>query len=225
MATLFEDITAPYSKMESWGYDHFIAPAVIAFADEVDILPAELSRRRGRLLDVGCGGGHLLEHLARRSDGIQLTGLDLSAEQVDRARRRLGRFGERVAVVEGSALAIPFEDDTFDAVVSVASIKHWPDAFAGLAECVRVLSPGGRLVVIEADRGCRLEDAARFVARWQLPAALQTLALAGFRTWVAGQSLDLDDARALAAGLPLSLCRVQRIVGTPAWLLDGVKRA
>jgi len=224
MISLLNDMTSPYSSFESWVYDRMIAPAVVGFTDTVGVDPTETLRPGGSLLDVGCGGGHLLEHLASQTTDEALTGVDLSPEQVGRASKRLARFGGRVRVVEGSALALPFEDGGFDVVVSVASIKHWPAPETGLHECVRVLVPGGRLVVIEADRGCHLVDAARFVDRWALPAAMQPVALAAFRTWVAGQSLDVEEARTLASGLSLSLSRVQRVTGTPAWVIDGVKK-
>ena len=45
----------------------------------------------------------------------------------------------------------------------------------GLAECVRVLRPGGQLLVVEADRGCRFNDARAFVSRWRLPKAMRPL--------------------------------------------------
>jgi SAM-dependent methyltransferase len=108
-------------------------------------------------------------------------------------------------------------------VTSVASIKHWPDQARGLRECVRVLRAGGRLVVFEADRGCRLGDAQDFVARWTLPRPLRLPALAAFRTWVAGQAIDLDDARALVSGLSLEATEVRRVPGTPALMLAGSK--
>jgi SAM-dependent methyltransferase len=104
-------------------------------------------------------------------------------------------------------------------VVSVGSIKHWPDPRRGLAECVRALRPGGRLVIAEVDRGCLLDDARRFVARWRMPSPLRPLGLVLFRTFVAGQGIDGDDARALAAGLPLDDLQIERIGGTPGLLL------
>ena len=126
-------------------------------------------------------------------------------------------------VVEGSALDLPFDAGRFDAVLSVASIEHWPDPARGLAECVRVLAPRGRLLVLEVDCGCRLDDARAFVQRTRVPRLLQPLALAGFRTWVAGQGLDLDDARALLSPLPLDDARAERVPYVPVLLLEGTR--
>jgi ubiquinone/menaquinone biosynthesis C-methylase UbiE len=175
-------------------------------------------------LDVGCGGGHLALEIARRRPRARVTGVDLSPEQVARAKKRARTAGvdDRVRFVQGSALDLPFGCE-FDVVTSVASIKHWPDQAQGLSECVRVLRSGGQLFVFEADRGCYLDDAAAFVRQWRLPRMMHVVALGMFRTWVAGQALDLDDARALLAPLALESAEVRRIAGTPALAMTARK--
>jgi ubiquinone/menaquinone biosynthesis C-methylase UbiE len=221
MPRVFADITAPYTGIEAWAYDRFIAPAVAELLERNlgEILDA--MTQGAQILDVGCGGGHTLELLAARRPDLRLHGVDLSPDQVARARTRLG---DRATIVEGSALKLPYSSDHFDFVVSDASIKHWPDPARGLRECVRVLLPGGRLVISEADRGCRFEDAAAFVRRWRLPRAAFPLTLALFRTWVAGQAFDLAEFEAFAAALPLNERRVRQVEGTPAIVLEGTKR-
>jgi SAM-dependent methyltransferase len=219
---LFAEITAPYSAVEAWAYDRFVAPAVTELiaqnvGDVLDGIP-----RGGHVLDVGCGGGQALDLLAARRPDLHLHGVDLSPDQVARARARLG---DRAVIVEGSALDLPYASDRFDFVFSDASIKHWPEPGRGLAECVRVLRPGGRLLVTEADRGCRFEDAAGFVRRWRLPWLLFPIELALFRTWVAGQAFDLAEFEAFAGALPLDEGRARRVEGTPAIVLEGIKRA
>jgi SAM-dependent methyltransferase len=221
MLGVFADMTTPYTAIEAWTYDRFIAPAVAELLERnlgelLDEVP-----RGAQVLDVGCGGGHALELLAARRPDLRLHGVDLSPDQVARARTRLGG---RATVVEGSALKLPYASNRFDFVFSDASIKHWPDPARGLRECVRVLRAGGHLVVTEADRGCRLEDAAAFVRRWRVPRALFPLSLALFRTWVAGQAFDLAEFEAFAAALPLDERRAWRVDGTPGIALEGIKR-
>lgn len=223
MASVLTATTLPYRASEAWIYDTVIAPAVSelragAQADFVVGLPAG-----ARVLEVGSGGGQLAVDLAGLRPDVTITGVDLSPAQVARARRRAAGHGERVRFVAGSALALPVDDAGFDAVVSVASIKHWPDPAQGLRECVRALRPGGRLLIVEVDRGCQLDDARRFVARWRLPPPLRPLALVLFRTFVAGQALDLDDGRRLLAALPLADTVVERLAGTPALRLGGTR--
>ncbi len=220
MGTL-SDISKPYTALESWFYDRFIAPTVSGFASElkrrlmVDLPPG------ATVLDVGCGGGHNAMLLADEYPGVHVTGLDLSAEQIARARRRTSGRDSEFSWIVGSALDMPFPDDSFSAVMSVGSIKHWPDPARGVAECVRVLEPGGRLVIVEADRGCRYEDALRFVEPWPTPKALKLVALGFFRTWVAGRSLSVDEARSLFDGLPVRDATVEPLPGLPAFIMTA----
>lgn len=223
MTMVLADIAAPYSSVESFIYDRVIAPAVLAMGERIAGELAGQIADDAQVLDVGCGGGHLALDIAERRAGARVTGLDLSAEQVARAAARAKARGLAVQFVQGSALDLPFDSGSFDVVTSVASIKHWPDQARGLRECVRVLRAGGRLVVFEADRGCRLGDAQDFVRRWALPRPLRLPALAAFRTWVAGQAIDLDDARELVGGLSLEATEVRRVPGTPALMLAGSK--
>lgn len=221
MASVLLEATAPYRAVEAWAYDTVIAPAVTELVGPVLDRLLDRLPRGGALLDVGSGGGQLACVIATRRPDARVTGLDLSSAQVARARARARAFGDRVRFVEGSALALPFGDAAFDAVVSVASIKHWPEPTRGLAEAARVAKPGATLALAEVDRGCRWRDAAAFVARWRLPAPVRTPALIAFRALVAGQAFDLDDARALMAGLGERVRDVQvaRVEGGPALLM------
>ncbi len=221
MASVLANATTPYHASEAWIFDTVIAPAIGKLrAQLLDSYVAELPVG-ARVLEVGSGGGQLALEVARARPDLEWVGVDLSPAQVARATRRTRHLGARVRFVEASALALPFAARDFDAVVSIGSIKHWPDPARGLHECVRVLRPGAPLFVVEVDRGCRWEDARAFVAAWRMPRGLRPLGLVVFRTWVAGQSIDLDDACALLAPLPLSDARAERIDGTPGLLLRG----
>lgn len=223
--SVIRDFTQPYSAVESWFYDRFLAPAVCDFAlSTLDEL-LTLAGQGQHLLDVGCGGGQLIAELARRRDDLRLTGLDLSKEQIARAKRRCAEFGGRISLHQGSALDMPFADESFDGVFSVASIKHWPDPHRGLHEILRVLKPSGRFFVVEVDRGCKLDDARRFVARWRLPKALRVVALPFFRTYVAGQGLEADEARALLQATGAVEAELRRWPNLPILVLTGRRSA
>lgn len=221
------DISRRYTRLESWFYDRFIADAVAETTRGlIDEVVAEVPSD-GLILEVGSGGGQLALGLAERGIGLRVIGVDLSGEQVARAGRRVSErspaVADRVRFQLGSALDLGFPDEHFDAVLSVGSIKHWADQAKGMAELVRVLRPGGLLLVVEVDRGCSLPDARAFVARLNAPWPLGAAALLGFRTYVAGQGLDLDDGRALVADRPLTRTRVERIPGDPTLLICGRK--
>ena len=220
---LLNRISDPYSSLESFVYDRFIAPGVTALSWVLeDELEAALPRG-GTLLDVGSGGGQNAMYAAKLRPDARITGLDLSRDQVRRARKRVAAAGLAIEFTQGSALDLPFEDDSFDAVMSIASIKHWPDQRRGVSECVRVLTPAGHLLIAEADRGCRLEDVHAFVRELPMPVPMRWAMVPVFRTWVAGQALDLEDARALLHDLPLAESEVRRIDGLPALMLRGIK--
>ncbi len=218
--SLLDDMTTPYSSAESFVYDRWIAPGTTALAVDMFDELAEVPDG-AKILDVGCGGGQIAIEIARRLPDVEICGLDLSPEQVGRARQRAAGLGERVSFVVGSALGLEFDDESFDAVMSSASIKHWPDMAAGLAECVRVLKPGGLLFVAEVDRGCRFDDAMKFLARTRVPNPMLPLAMMGFRTYVAGRSIDAEDAQELTHGLEMSEVEVIRPDGLPIVLIRG----
>ena len=98
----------------------------------------------GRGLDVGCGTGVLAARLARA--GWTMTGADPSGGMLDVLRAR----SPEVTAVQASGTDLPFPDDTFDVVLSVATLHHIADAGdvrRTLAEMVRVTRPGGRVLV------------------------------------------------------------------------------
>lgn len=106
-------------------------------------------RTADHILDVGCGGGMAIGLLARRTTEGLVAGLDYSPEMVRQATARnrdaVGRG--RVEVREGDAMALPYDDETFDQVCAIETFYFWPDPLQGLREARRVLRPGGQLVV------------------------------------------------------------------------------
>ena len=103
-----------------------------------------------RVLEVGCGPGHLSIRLARQH-GLDVTGLDLDPGMIQRARANADRRGNgaarRPSFLVGDVASLAFPDGSFDLVVSTLSLHHWADPTAGLAEIGRVLRPGARALV------------------------------------------------------------------------------
>ncbi len=99
-----------------------------------------------RVLDVCCGTGDLA--LASARAGGRVTGLDFSERMLERARRKSGE----IEWVQGDALALPFEDDSFDAATVGFGVRNLEDLDRGLGELARVLRTGGRLGVLEITR-------------------------------------------------------------------------
>jgi ubiquinone/menaquinone biosynthesis C-methylase UbiE len=101
-----------------------------------------------RVVDVGCGPGRFLREAAGR--GAEAVGVDPSA-QMRRLALRLtpARLRNAVSAVAGTAERLPLEDRTATVAWAVASVHHWTDRKAGLAELHRILEPGGRLLLAE----------------------------------------------------------------------------
>ena len=112
-----------------------------------------------RVLDVGCGPGHLSARLAQYH-GLEVTGLDLDPAMIERARANVARPttppGRQPMFAEGDVAALPFEDAAFDLVVSTFSFHHWSDPAVGIGEIARVLRPGGRAFIWDLRPGSRL---------------------------------------------------------------------
>ncbi len=100
-----------------------------------------------RLLDVGFGGGLLLE-LAHRRGARRLAGVDPADAAVAFLRGRPGRLaGSELRLEVAAAEALPFPDASFDVVASTNTVYFWPDLARPLAELRRVLAPGGVLTL------------------------------------------------------------------------------
>ena len=101
-----------------------------------------------RILDVGCGTGYLLGRLAARAPQAEaLAGIDAAPAMIRVATD--AATDDRLRLVVGTAERLPWPAATFDLVVSTTSFDHWADQRAGLAECARVLAPGGYLVLAD----------------------------------------------------------------------------
>ena len=95
------------------------------------------------VLDVACGTGNVAIPAARA--GGRVTGVDLTPEHFPAARSQAAAAGVAVDWVEGDVEALPFEDDSFDVVLSSFGCMFAPRHAVAAAELARVLRPGGRL--------------------------------------------------------------------------------
>jgi ubiquinone/menaquinone biosynthesis C-methylase UbiE len=101
-----------------------------------------------RVLDVGCGTGHLLRVLAAHyRDAEELTGVDAAPRMIEVANSLA--HDTRLTFSVGAAEELSYPDGAIDLIVSTTSFDHWSDQQAGLTECARVLRPGGTLVLVD----------------------------------------------------------------------------
>jgi ubiquinone/menaquinone biosynthesis C-methylase UbiE len=175
-----------FSSPEAVAYEMTIAPALAR-----TVLPTIRSNfAGGRILDVGCGGGRIAAAL-RDLGPATVVGIDPSASQVRAFARRTHDNPSSWAVRAG-AQDLPFGDDTFDYVFSSCAQKHWPDAAAGLAECIRVTRPGGTIVIVEIDGSSTRSDFNRFARQTRFPPGLRWAYLGFAMRTVVGVAPDLD---------------------------------
>ena len=111
-------------------------------------IAAEVPIERGRLLDLGCGGGKLSHLIAVARPGVSVVGLDSSEPMIRTARRRwtVPNLEFRVGTLEASSAT-----EEFHLVLTVLSFHHWEEPEKTLAAVHRALVPGGRLWIYEMD--------------------------------------------------------------------------
>lgn len=141
VAAMFDDIADRYDLMNmvmTWGQE----PRMIRdTVDAVNLPEAPV------VLDVATGTGDLAFEVLRRRYGAKIVGVDISPEMMEVGRQRPG--GESIEWIEADALALPFDDNTFDAVTHGYLMRNVSDLQTALNEQFRVLKPGGWMAALE----------------------------------------------------------------------------
>jgi SAM-dependent methyltransferase len=168
--------------------------------DESWFVAAPLLRRlagveRPLVLDVATGTGRLPLALFRDGFRGHVVGLDLSLGMLRQARYRLRTYGEQASLVWQDAAHLPFDDGAFDAVVSLESLEFMSRPREVLAEMVRVLAPGGVLML--SNRVGR--------EAWLLPG--RAIPRPGFKQALAGHGLGQVEVRPWQVNYDLALAR------------------
>jgi len=152
--------------------DHFHRRGVV----ETEELAAALQPRASdHLLDIGCGIGGPARWIAAKY-GCRVTGVDLTQEFCEAARElnRLTGLADRVEILQGSALSLPAEDESFDRVYSQAALMNISDKRGVFREAFRVLRPDGSLALSLAGAGPAGEP--RYPLPWATSTAISFLA-------------------------------------------------
>ena len=126
----------------SGDYGHFakyLEPGALEFLSRLAVEPGT------RMLDVACGAGQIAIPAARA--GARVTGIDIASNLIEQARARAAAEGVDAKFEEGDAEMLPYEDASFDLVVSLIGAMFAPRPERVAAELVRVCRPGGRIVM------------------------------------------------------------------------------
>ncbi|KXF75687.1 SAM-dependent methyltransferase [Paramesorhizobium deserti] len=127
----------------------YLKSAIHAQSPDLDAMVALVrDRKDARVLDLGCGGGHVTFNVSPLVK--EIVAYDLSPEMLDvvaHASRERGL--DNVTTRQGTVESLPFDDGSFEVVLSRFSAHHWRDLDAALREAERVLKTGGLLVIVD----------------------------------------------------------------------------
>ena len=103
-----------------------------------------------RILDIGCGGGETLRRMSEKTENGTLTGLDYSKLSVKLSIEKNKEDIEsgKMNIIEESVEKMPFDDNSFDKIITVESFYFWPDPAENLREVYRVLDKGGKFLIV-----------------------------------------------------------------------------
>lgn len=108
----------------------------------------------GSVLEAGCGVGAQTAVIAAQNPECRFTSIDISPASVEQARRKAEEIGlKNVTFQAGNIFELPFADDSFDHVFLCFVLEHLPEPVKALKHLMRVLKPGGVIMVIEGDHG------------------------------------------------------------------------
>jgi ubiquinone/menaquinone biosynthesis C-methylase UbiE len=128
----------------------YVASLVHSTGDDLDQIEAEVrGHSAARVLDLGCGGGHVSYRAAPHV--AQVVACDLTAAMLDAVAATAAERGlTNITVQQAAAEKLPFPDAAFDIVLCRFTTHHWQDMEAGLREARRVLKHGGRAVFVDS---------------------------------------------------------------------------
>jgi len=182
------------------------------------------TRETQHILEVGAGRGYVSVLLGSRNPQSRITGIDYSPMQVIKAEKyRRQKKMSNCSFQQNNAMSLPFNDSSFDTVVSVGSIKHWPDAYRGLQEIHRVLKPGGCLMISETDRGASDEDLRSFVQRFPIPLVPEWLNFWGLRNVIFGQSFTEEQLSQIVRQAGFTNIECRRVAACPYVIVKAWK--
>ena len=103
------------------------------------------------LLDVATGTADFAIEAVRMGLNVQVTGVDISAGMLDVGREKIAARGwnDRINLIQGDSVSLPFEDESFDAITVAFGVRNFEDLQGGLKDMLRVLKPGALGLILE----------------------------------------------------------------------------
>ncbi len=130
--------------------------------------------KNGKVLEIGPGPGYISIEISKLGD-FQITGLDISETMIEIAKRNAKKAGAELKFELGDASNMPFEDNTFDFVVSSGSLHHWKESVKVFNETYRILKTDGKALICDLRKDTSKEEIGEiikkidsFIMRWGL---------------------------------------------------------
>lgn len=184
-------------------YEEFLVPVIFAPWAR-DLLARAALDPNMKLLDLACGTG-IVARMAS-ANGVMATGGDINAAMLAVAEKHAA--GAKLSFRHADAQALPFADQSFDAVICQQGLQFFPDRRASAVECLRVLKPGGRAIFCTArglsENPLMQAQAAAFSQYFGDGAAAPIRAVCAFA--------DADETQSLFADAGFSPVRVDKVV-------------
>ena len=177
------------------------------------------------LLDVATGPGHLAIELAKlrarlgRLGPGRITGIDISRSFLAIAQQNARASGVDVRFELGDAQALPFDDETFDAVVCRAAFKNFAEPVTALDEMERVLKPGGFGLIMDLNRETPARDLDDYVDRMQMGPISRSMTRIIFKHMLIKRAYAPADFERMAAVSRFEDCEIRPSgIGVDVWL-------
>lgn len=144
MSDTNKQTSAKYFDTISSDYDNNRIPEPIRC---YPLLWEKVSKNAKSIVDIGCGTGSMLQMIEQNTDDeVKLVGVDLSEGMISEASKKAN---DRMTFMVGDVENLPFEDNSFDAVLCMHSFHHYPNPEKAMSELFRICTEGGAVYIVE----------------------------------------------------------------------------
>lgn len=193
-------ILTPHTPLFSAFYDYFLTIISLESSwKEFQKNFLESIPLHSRLLGVGCGSSQCAINIVQNRPDLHITGLDSSPEKVKQAQIMIHKLGleKQVKFIERMTLELPTDEENFDYVYTIDSVKYWKDKEKNITEFLHVLKPGGKIFVIEVDQSYYYQDAFNWINQNHVLLQIKPILEIYYQAYIENRSITLDDAQEL----------------------------